>query len=885
MKKITVLSGLLLLAGLAAQAQERVAEYNVRPAVTVRTPLQGDSINFKGDKFTTGNLLKTKVSLDFDGGRYERMVADTAGYVTVAKADKDNLFYLFATNLRAERFMKGKLNVYSPARFEVFVNGESKQVKETAEDSLSQVRPTAVSLRMDPEADYEIVIKLLSSADDKMQPMLKCEFEKEKDFADVACRMAPDMKRRFSLFNTNFGSRASRVSLSPNGKYLLTRYSDNYDVKRSRTRCELTEVKTGRVILPNANEKMNWMPNSNKLYYTVMGEEQNDLVVFDPATMREEVLLKNVPEGYFSWSPTEDYLIYMLTDEGEKVSGPLKRLLHPDDRIPNSRDRYYLMKYDVATGLSERLTYGSHNVYLNDISPDGKKLLCSTSKPDITRCPFSLSSLFEIDLATLQADTLVAWDAYLGSASYSPDGKQLLVTGSPSAFGGIGKNCGEHPIANDFDTQAFIMDLATKKVQAITRDFNPTVSPVQWNRVDGCIYFDTTDGDCRHIYRYVPKTGGFEMLPLEEDVITSFTLANDNPVVAAYVGGGNTSTGVAYTYDTKKKVSTLLANPMKPVLDKIELGQMEEWNFTASDGTEIKGMICLPPSFDPSKKYPLIVYYYGGTTPTTRGITSPYCAQLFASRDYVVYVIQPSGAIGYGQEFSARHVNAWGERTADEIIEGTKKFCAAHPFVNDKRIGCLGASYGGFMTMYLQTKTDMFAAAASHAGISNVTSYWGEGYWGYSYNSVAAADSYPWNNPDLFTKHGALFNADKINTPLLLLHGTVDTNVPIGESIQLYNALKILGKPVEFITVDGENHFVLDYAKRELWHNSIMAWFGLSRFLAGIIFYTREVLLTSHYEKRLFEHASQPRVACADIRLLSYLWSRTNLSRDSYQSG
>lgn len=669
MKKITVLSGLLLLAGLAAQAQERVAEYNVRPAVTVRTPLQGDSINFKGDKFTTGNLLKTKVSLDFDGGRYERMVADTAGYVTVAKADKDNLFYLFATNLRAERFMKGKLNVYSPARFEVFVNGESKQVKETAEDSLSQVRPTAVSLRMDPEADYEIVIKLLSSADDKMQPMLKCEFEKEKDFADVACRMAPDMKRRFSLFNTNFGSRASRVSLSPNGKYLLTRYSDNYDVKRSRTRCELTEVKTGRVILPNANEKMNWMPNSNKLYYTVMGEEQNDLVVFDPATMREEVLLKNVPEGYFSWSPTEDYLIYMLTDEGEKVSGPLKRLLHPDDRIPNSRDRYYLMKYDVATGLSERLTYGSHNVYLNDISPDGKKLLCSTSKPDITQCPFSLSSLFEIDLATLQADTLVAWDAYLGSASYSPDGKQLLVTGSPSAFGGIGKNCGEHPIANDFDTQAFIMDLATKKVQAITRDFNPTVSPVQWNRVDGCIYFDTTDGDCRHIYRYVPKTGGFEMLPLEEDVITSFTLANDNPVVAAYVGGGNTSTGVAYTYDTKKKVSTLLANPMKPILDKIELGQMEEWNFTASDGTEIKGMVCLPPSFDPNKKYPLIVYYYGGTTPTTRGITSPYCAQLFASRDYVVYVIQPSGAIGYGQEFSARHVNAWGERTADGSLK------------------------------------------------------------------------------------------------------------------------------------------------------------------------------------------------------------------------
>lgn len=390
----------------------------------------------------------------------------------------------------------------------------------------------------------------------------------------------------------------------------------------------------------------------------------------------------------------------------------------------------------------------------------------------------------------------------------------------------MGKNCGEHPIANDFDTQAFIVDKATKKVTPITRDFNPSVDFLQWNRTDGCIYFNTTDEDCKHIYRYIPQTDSFEMLPLQEDVIASFDLAENNPTVAAYVGGGNTSVGVAYTYDVKKKTSALLANPMKPVLDKIEMGTMKEWNFTSEDGTEIKGMMCLPPAFDPNKKYPLIVYYYGGTMPTTRGITSPYCAQLFASRDYVVYVIQPSGTIGYGQEFSARHVNAWGERTADEIIEGTKKFCAAHPFVNDKRIGCIGASYGGFMTMYLQTKTDLFAAAVSHAGISNVTSYWGEGYWGYSYNSVAAAESYPWNNPDLFTKHGALFNADKIKTPLLLLHGTVDTNVPVGESIQLYNALKILGKPVEFITVDGENHFISDYPKRELWHNSIMAWFA-----------------------------------------------------------
>ena len=823
MKKIILASALFLL-GLTARSQEKVTEFEMAPALTVRMPLQGDSINQKGEKFGAAELLKTNIPLDFEGAG--RISADTAGYITVDKPEADNLLYVFSTRMRAERFLKGKLKVTSPARFEVFVNGESKRAKTMAEDSLQQVQPVVIDLRLEPEADYEVAIKLLAASEDKAQPVLKCEWEANKDFSDIDCRISPDLKRRLSLHDTNFGRRVASVSLSPDGKYLLTQYSDYYDLKRARTHTELTEVKTGRVLLPNVHEGMRWMSKGSRLYYTVTGREGNDLLFYDPATGQETVVRRDIPAGYFAWSPNEDYLIYTKTAEGEKVAGPLKRLLHPDDRIPGSRNRYYLEKYDLATGLSERLTYGSNSVYLNDISPDGSKLLCTAHKPNITKCPFSLTSVFQLDLATLQADTLVKWDAYVNGASYSPDGTQLLLTGSPSAFGGIGKNCGDLPIANDFDVQAFLMDLATKEVTPITRDFNPTIINGSWNRADGCIYFNTTDKDCQHIYRYDPKKATFVMLELAEDVVNNFSVPDDNASLMAYVGSGSTSAGVAYLYDRKKGKSTLLANPMKESLDEIEWGKMQPWNFTAADGTLIEGMMCLPPSFDPQKKYPLIVYYYGGTTPTTRGMMNPYSAQLFASRDYVVYVVNPSGAIGYGQEFSARHVNAWGDRTADEIIEGTKKFCEAHPFVDAKRIGCLGASYGGFMTMYLQTKTDLFAAAASHAGISNVTSYWGEGYWGYSYNAVAAAESYPWSNPELFTKHGALFNADKIKTPLLLLHGTVDTNVPIGESIQLYNALKILGKPVEFITVDGENHFISDYEKRVLWHNSIMAWFA-----------------------------------------------------------
>ena len=814
MKKKEVALAIFLLTGLTLQAQERVTQYKVRDAIEVRTPIMNDSINPKGEKHSTKMLLKTPVVLDLPDAPLQSLTVDTAGYLTLDKADKNSKIYVLKTQIRAERFLKGKLKVTSPVRWEVFIDEVSKQTKDAAEDSISSASSRDIALTLEPERDYEITIKLLSTAEDKAAPTLKCEFIKDNKFKDIACTLDPNAKKRFSLDNTVYGNRVISVAISPSGKYLLTRYWNNHAAKRSRTYCQLTELKTGKVLLDNARDGMRWMPKSDKLYYTVTALSGNDVITLDPATLNEETLLKGIPEQSFTWSPNEDFLIYYPREEGEKEQGALRRIVSPADRIPNTRGRSFLAKYNIANGVSERLTYGNHSTYLQDTSPDGKFMIYSTSKENITQRPFSLSSLYLVDLETLKVDTLFHDERFLGGASYSPDGKQLLLTASPEAFGGIGKNCGNHPIANDFDTQAFIMDLATRKIQPITKDFNPTVSPLQWNRGDGCIYFNTDDGDCKNIYRYSPKNNSFEKLNLETDVTSAFTLSEYNPGIAAYIGQSDHNAGVAYLYDMKKKTSRLLADPLKPILDQIELGKTEPWNFTASDGTIITGKMCLPPNFDPNKKYPMLVYYYGGTTPTTRGISNPYCAQLFASRDYVVYVIQPSGTIGFGQEFSARHVNAWGKRTADDIIE------------DEKRIGCLGASYGGFMTQYLQTQTDIFAAAVSHAGISDVTSYWGEGYWGYSYNAIAAADSYPWKNPDLFTKQGSLFNADKINTPLLLLHGTVDTNVPIGESIQLFNALKILGKTVEFITVDGENHFISDYDKRIKWHNSIMAWFA-----------------------------------------------------------
>ena len=421
------------------------------------------------------------------------------------------------------------------------------------------------------------------------------------------------------------------------------------------------------------------------------------------------------------------------------------------------------------------------------------------------------SDIYVYDLNTKKTENITEENkGYDTNPQYSPDGKYI-------AWQSMERDGYEADL-----NRLFIMNLETGEKRFVSKAFESNVDAFVWGADAKMIYFTGVWHGESQIYALDLANDSVKAITSGMYDYESVALFGDKLIAKRHsMSMGDEIYTVALDGST-----TQLTQENKQIYDQLEMGKVEGRWMKTTDGKQMLTWVIYPPQFDPNKKYPMIVYYYGGTTPTTRGISNPYCAQLFASRDYVVYVIQPSGTIGFGQEFSARHVNAWGKRTADDIIEGTKQFCKEHPFVDEKKIGCLGASYGGFMTQYLQTQTDIFAAAVSHAGISDVTSYWGEGYWGYSYNAIAAADSYPWKDPDLFTKQGSLFNADKINTPLLLLHGTVDTNVPIGESIQLFNALKILGKTVEFVTVDGENHFISDYDKRIKWHNSIMAWFA-----------------------------------------------------------
>ena len=677
---------------------------------------------------------------------------------------------------------------------------------------------------------HEVVIKALATATSSDSLNVKVVPTVEGSIV----LNADGSKRLYTMNEVLHARRYRGASLSPDGKWMIVTTAQTQPGGQTHTQTEVRATATGRVV--DERDGVTWMPRTNLYYYTRERDGRRQLVTVDPATKAESVLADDLPKGYFTMTPTEDRLIFSITDEGPKENPGVYEVIHPDDRQPGWRTRSHLAVYDLATGLQQPLTFGHSTTYLTDVSLDGRYALVMTSFSRLGQRPTEQSSLYRIDLSTLAVDTLVAREGFLGASCFSPDGRQVLLAGSPEAFAGIGKNVREGQTPSMIDTQLFLMDISTRNIRPLTRDFNPNVSRFVWHSVDRQVYFSAEDNDSVNLFRLDPQTGSIARIALPEELVEGFSLAADAPAMVLYAQSASNSDRL-YALDLKKvkedkkrpivncqivQLQDLSAETLKDV----ELGACEPYVYTNGRGEQISCRYYLPPHFDATKRYPMIVNYYGGCSPTSRNFESRYPQHAYAALGYIVLVVNPHGATGFGQEWSAQHVNTAGEGVAEDIIGAVEAFCRDHTWVNDKKIGCIGASYGGFMTQYLQTKTDLFAAAISHAGISDHTSYWGEGYWGYTYSEVSMANSYPWTRKDLFVEQSPLFNADKIHTPLLFLHGDADHNVPVGESIQMYTALKLLNRPTAMVLVKDQDHHITDYEKRLRWQNTIWAWFA-----------------------------------------------------------
>lgn len=817
MKKFLYAAVMLCLCGYAAADTLEVHSFRMVDPVVIASPLQLDSTDVNGKKFDENSLLDVAVNL--------KSVENAPLWQgdSLPKVSQLGVGLLgFGVNNRS--YFKGNLDFKKhPANYQLYIDGK---------------RQNGNGCVLEP-GSHQFVIKYLAkpSASDSLQLLL---------VSDSAAQVpATSLQLVDNVTACNYNTiqklvaakKYSTVQISPNGKWILTATFKRTFGNDGEWEYALVERSSGRT--QRVGQYFRWMPTTNKYYRTSRESTGIVLWVTDPETGREEKFAEGLPEGNFSILAGEDKLLYTIGQDGPAELNPdAFEIIHPDDRQPGWRHRSTAAIYSLQTGVMQPITFGYNNQWVADVSLDGTKALVIKSEATLTQRPTSVSSVYLLDLTTLKADTLVCRDGFVGGGSFSPDNKQVLYKASPEAFGGVGNVVPEGMTPNMYDNQLYLQDIQTKEIKSLTKEFNPSVQDYDWSDFDGRIYFTAEQKDSVLLYRLDPKKNEIVRISQPEEVVNHFAVARQSGAIVLD-GESATNSSRLYSLEIAKKQpkgATVLASSSKLLVDLnadlyagMEMCECKAWTFTNSIGDEVCCRYYLPNGFDEGQQYPMIVYYYGGCSPTSRNFEYTYPMTIWAANGYAVLVVNPSGATGFGQEWSARHVNTAGKDPARDIIEATQIFCQQHHWVNDKKLGCIGASYGGFMTQYLQTKTDIFCCAVSHAGISDHSNYWGYGYWGYTYSEVSMANSYPWNRKDLYVDESPLYNVDKVKSAMLFLHGTDDTNVPYNNSLQMYTALKLLGREVAMVSIKGENHGIRDPKKRVAWHNATMAWFA--RFL------------------------------------------------------
>ncbi len=807
-----VLAGSIDASDAATKDTLAIDEWNWVPPMTLPLPVFHDQ-----GKALEGKELLALSEVDLDrlpelsAGR---RIAATDAKLSLGPAGGPAISYL-TTFVSNTSFYEGSLSIDSAHPLTLFLDGT---VLEGDEDYKLSLAP----------GKHALVLKLLRDPDVDQPWDLSARFEDSEQA--VALTLSLDPTHAVDFDDILATEVITGLALSPDGARLAVHKRDPSIPKDDgRSWTTILSLPDGKVIREYAARlgSFSWSPADGQSFSYTEEKDGKSTIWIESLGGSRKPLVKDVEHlAGIMWVPDGQSMVYGITtpesDDDEESDG-FDRVRSLEDRWAGYRDKTYLYRVSLATGTRQRLSAGPLDTALQDISPDSRHLIFSREVYDDTRWPFLFAEIWELDLETLRAKRLTEtrWSA---TAQYSPDGKQLLVLGGPSAFGEIGVATPQGVVANEYDTQAYLFEIATKKVTPITRDFDPMIEAASWAS-GGTLLLRGEEGTRVALFRWDPATSSLSRLPSAVDVISRSSLAEDGTAVA-YYGSSVNSPGELHLLDLREDPSSrLLERPDAGHWEGVAIGKTSDFNFKTSTGLTIEGVVHYPPNFDAKKTYPAIVYYYGGTVPVGRSFGGRWPKNVWAAHGYIVYILQPSGATGYGQDFSAAHVNNWGRSVADEIVEGTQAFLAAHPFVDPERVGCMGASYGGFMTELLVSRTKIFSAAVSHAGISSLAGYWGEGWWGYIYSAIATAKKYPWNDQELYIGQSALFHADKIETPLLLLHGKVDTNVPRGQSEQLFTALKILGRDVEFVRIAGENHLIMDYDKRRKWMETIVAWF------------------------------------------------------------
>lgn len=427
-------------------------------------------------------------------------------------------------------------------------------------------------------------------------------------------------------------------------------------------------------------------------------------------------------------------------------------------------------------------------------SPDGRELVyvsnhdadeASSTNADLWLVP--LEGEITPDTARNLTAANRGWD---GAPLWSPDGRTIAYISQAT------------PGYESDLRRLALLDRATGATRVLTdRDgFDHWVDDMRWTADAQALVFEAQHHGRNPLYR-IPAAGGEPRELLRHGTISGWELT----------GGGD---GVIYAHRAVAEPSEICAARFDPpaprtltgfnaaLRDELDFRPAEELWLPGDGGSRVHCFLVKPHGFDPARRYPLILNVHGGPqsqwADAFRGDW-----QVYPARGYVVAFCNPTGSTGYGQDFTDAITGDWGGRVYRDLMQVTDALSQL-PFVDPERLGVMGWSYGGYMTMWMQGHTRRFRAIASMMGVYDLEAEYGatEELWFPEHDFRGR----PWDSADYRTwspsEHVPAFA-----TPALVVTGELDYRVPYTQSLAYYTALRKMGVPARLVVFPRAGHW------------------------------------------------------------------------------
>ena len=588
--------------------------------------------------------------------------------------------------------------------------------------------------------------------------------------------------------------RLASFQISPDGQYIVYTKGIKKDWKDKNNfdlwLCSTQKNESFQLTTSEKNDvNPKWSPDLNRIAFLSARNEGMQIYIINPKG-GEARQLTDVKEKIIDYEWANDSSIVYLSDEPRDSSIVKKEKENGGAYIVGTESNTSSLWYQTISGEPKRITDGKFYISSFSVTRDAKKIAVIGAVSSDLYQNMSNNFVKILDGNGKELAAINGGRAYQ-AVEFSPSGEKLAVVGCLVGY-------------SSFDA-LWVVDVNTGEYKNYTDEFSPTINKIQWIN-DENISFSTPHNARMGIYELNLKNGNIKSFFQPDQVINSYSFSSNGKMLA-FTGSSTTKTPQLYFADisTKQPIVKQITDLNSDINKKIKVTS-KIISFAGVGGDSIYTVLTYPPNYDKNKKYPLLVLPHGGPDSYVLDYFSTL-SQLLAQEGFIVYEPNFHGSTGFGSKFYESNRGREGDIDYKDILMGLD-YLISNGVVDTSKMVVGGWSYGGYMTNWIIGHTNRFKAAVSVAGITNMTSMYAES--DINHGDIARWDvnGVPVLNLENFIRTSPLTYLKNCKTPTLILHGTGDDRVPVGQSWQLYWALKDVGVETQMIIFPGAPHSI-----------------------------------------------------------------------------